>query len=485
MSVRARIGLLIAFLLSGVGVLTAVVLAATADPVEKGPKDSPRPALYDADPAHLWNRLHAAVLVRTGPDGHDYGQDRLEPLLWNESEYLLKGPSADRAAAVLDEFVRGKGETLVADPVRRAVLQRDLWLAFNWLAVRPDGHDELSSPAGKRLGTLLAGVVRRLALTPEQVAALPDNYAAAVASKEFADRFDPEKPERPYLPPDLFQADGPWVCVGRSDAPPASHHVDETGTNRFTNSVFLTFIKLPDGRQPTLDWLKRMAAFDQPLLLADPADKGPARRPTVPNPAVPQLPAGTEVALVRRALLVDARRRVVASPLTESVQVRVMRADGGVAATPDDLSVVGNSGDSARRGFERQAFFEFQLRRADLFAGRAGGLRDVSDQRDFKTGFASHQWDPFDAGTTSDRPFPDRALSAGTARTFCLGCHYPPGVQGLQSLQRMGRAGEAAADRRRPSYPLGPTSVAEVEQAMVKWKQDRPGWKALAKLLPD
>ena len=47
------------------------------------------PAIYDKKPSQLWNRLHAALLVRVGPDGKDYGRDRLEPLLWKESEYLL------------------------------------------------------------------------------------------------------------------------------------------------------------------------------------------------------------------------------------------------------------------------------------------------------------------------------------------------------------------------------------------------------------
>ena len=33
------------------------------------------PVIYDPDPQHLWNRLHAALLCRVGPDGKTYGVD--------------------------------------------------------------------------------------------------------------------------------------------------------------------------------------------------------------------------------------------------------------------------------------------------------------------------------------------------------------------------------------------------------------------------
>jgi len=60
---------------------------------------------YHADPQHLWNRLHEAIFVRIGPDGREYGRDRLDPLLWHETEHLLQGPSNDRAVALLQEFI--------------------------------------------------------------------------------------------------------------------------------------------------------------------------------------------------------------------------------------------------------------------------------------------------------------------------------------------------------------------------------------------
>jgi hypothetical protein len=452
---QAKLVILPAFLLP-IACLLVTAVPGSADPKEREPVGT---TLYHRDRDHLWNRVHAALLVRTGPDGRAYGEDRLEPLLWKESEYLLKGKSADRAVAVLEEFLREKGESLIEDPVKRAVLQRDLWLVSNW-------------SAGGRLSAPLAKVIDRLALSPDQIAKLPDNYAAAVASKKYADRFDPEKPERSYLPPDLFKPDGPWVCVGRTDGPTAPQHLEESGFNRFTNSVFLVFVKLPGGRDATLDYLKRLAAFDKPWALPNADEKSRERYQFLPNPAVPQFPKGTEVALVRRALLIDSSRRVVPSPLTESIQLRVMRADTPTMtpALLDQLSPFSPAG--LRRVAERQAFFDFQLRRADLFAKEAGGLRDVSGERDFKTGFASHQWDEFGqqrSPASTGGPFPQRSQPFENNRASCAICHPLPGVYGFNSLQDFRARIARDGDKLKP-YPLAAMKVDDVEKAAIKWK---------------
>src|SRR5438477_11915825 len=81
--------------------------AGTAEPKDKEPVGT---ALYHRDHDHLWNRVHAALLIRVGPDGRAYGEDRLEPLLWTDSNHLLGGSPADRAVAGLEEFARTQGE---------------------------------------------------------------------------------------------------------------------------------------------------------------------------------------------------------------------------------------------------------------------------------------------------------------------------------------------------------------------------------------
>src|SRR5262249_24109655 len=173
----------------------------------------------------------------------------------------------------------------------------------------------------ERLRRPLAAVIGRLALTPDQSKKLPDNYAAALASGTFAKRFDPERPDKPFLP-DLFAADGPWVCVGRPDGPVAPEHLrDDGGNNVFPDSASLLSPRLPAGRAATLDYLEKLRSFDNPLLVEVKETERPARK-YMPNPKLPPFPVGTEVALVRRALLIASPNTPAATVLTISVPVR-------------------------------------------------------------------------------------------------------------------------------------------------------------------
>jgi hypothetical protein len=135
----------------------AVGFLVPAGPAGLAAGPAPSRSVYHADPEHLWNRLYEALLVRVGPDGRAYGQDRLEPLLWRASKHLLEEHSNKNAIARLEEFLKNKGEKLIDDPVKRALLQRDLWLVFDWLEGQ---HDNF---AAQRLEAEAA----RLAKEPE------------------------------------------------------------------------------------------------------------------------------------------------------------------------------------------------------------------------------------------------------------------------------------------------------------------------------
>jgi hypothetical protein len=447
----------------------------------------PPPPLYHPDPQHLWNRLHAALFDRTGPDGRVYGHDRIEPLLWVETMHLLEPQSCDRAVRLLDEFVERHAERLIEDPVKRAVLQRDLWLVFNWVEGPHDkfedthlGDSQVWRTSRARLRRRLAAVIGRVALAPNQVRRLPDNYAAAAASGRFAPRYDPAQPDRPYLPPDLFAADGPWVCVGRPDGPVAREHLRDDGGNLFTNSVFLVFVRLPAGRAATVAYLKKLRSFDRPLLVRA-QDAGKRLQKFLPNPELPQFPVGTQVALVRRALLIASDHTPVASPLTESVQLRVYREIPAMTAETLDAALGGGTA-ANRQAHAWQSFQEFRLSRADLFAGRAGGLRPVAaGERDFDTGFGGvYAYDALEVGS-SGQPFtgPRSLIMEG-----CFACHSFPGAYSfncffnfrISDLQD-GNAGRPAA--------LAEMSPSEALGTAARWKQGRPGWAALRGLLPE
>jgi hypothetical protein len=424
---------------------------------------------------HLWNRLHDALFVRVGPNGHEYGRDRVEPLLWRTSQHLIAGPSHDRLLSVLAEFNRG-GAALIADPLKRAMLQRDLWLVFTWLEHGREDFERFPGPKEQwyarrdALRQPLARAIGSLALTPQQIAALPDTYAAAVASREFVDRFDPALPDRPYLPPDLFAADGPWVSLGRGrDLITPSHVLSD---NPFTTSAFLVFIKLPGGRAATRAYVERLGAFRGPLFVAT-RELGPVY-PNY-NPAIPQFPAGTEVALVRRSLLVTSTFEIAVSPLVENVQIRVFRQVPVFA--PGQMNVAVLLGDQARASL---GVSEFLVSRARLFAGRSGGLRAVvDDEGDFLTGFSTHGMDPFEPrpGDSPMRPpdRPDRVRSRLIDR--CVACHLFPGVFSFNTFAQNFPAPGG------PNTYLSMMSVSEALASGVAWKKTREDWALLQRLL--
>src|SRR5262249_30344478 len=137
-----------------------------------------------------------------------------------------------------------------------------------------------------------------------------------------------------------------------------------------------------------------------------------------------------------------------------------------------------------RRARAWQSFQEFRLSRSLLFAGRAGGLRAVGpDERDFSTGFSSLTWDELESrrdrragrflGEASQEPI----------KRNCFGCHSLPGVSSFNSFFNY-RNNLSDSDRPRP-FSLSDMRVSEVAGAAVKWKEGRPNWAALRKLLAE
>ncbi len=362
--------------------------------------------VYDADPAHLWNRLYAALYERTARDGRVFGRDEVDPLLWDETDHLLVGPSHDRAIALLDEFLAKHGERLVADPLERALLQRDLWAVFDWTARRATFRPD----AGRALQIRLAVAIRRLALSKTAIERLPDTYAAAVASGAFARDFDPDRPDTPFLPPDLFRPDGPWVFV-TSNANPTT---TPQHAFHFSRSAFLVFVRLPDGRAATLDYLKRVANFPDPRL-PDRDRPGSLK----PNGALPQFPVGTQLALVRRMMLVDEAGNPVPTSVVESVQIRVHRAiadhlfGGFDTDSPEQVLALAN--------------VELGLSRERLFAARAGGLRPVGPDELAFASLGGHGVDAFERREGEPERFMGRTLRG------CANCHLEPGVHAVLS----------------------------------------------------
>ncbi len=416
--------------------------------------------LYDPDPQHLWNRLHDALRVRlttnradeeflVEAENEEENANDLDPMLWHPSKYLFTGPAdahydalvrkaphlrefprksrdAHREAlAVLDEFLSKDGEKLLRDPLRRALLQRDLWALFDTLAdpAFPLLDSSRFTPARRPLLARLAKLLPRLALSGEQIRQLPDNFAAAVKAGTVPAAFDPERPKAAFLPRDLWQVDGPWVLVGAaSEGPLASTHARFFGGR----SAFLVFLCLPGGRRQTLDYVNQ---------LLDDADKRVQ--------ANPSLPPRTQVALVRRTMLLDERGEIVPTPLTETMQVRVYLDPKQQITQPD--------------GGDVQTFIEHRLRRRDLLAGKAGGLTPAGAQERERAYVLFY------------------GLGGGDERevigTSCRGCHGRPGIESVNSY--------VGDFRRGRKTPLRATTLTQEERVTVQWKKAQYTWGLL------
>jgi hypothetical protein len=393
--------------------------------------------IFDSDPNHIWNRTYTCLFVRQSTDGKEYGVDTLDPLLWDNTQALLTGDSHRRALACLDEFLRSHGERAVEDPLKRAILQRDLWAVFDWTARNDDLPEQR-----RELQRRLAAAIHRLALTPEQIRALPDTYDAAVAAQRFASAYDTRNPGEPFLPPDLFRPDGPWVCLSaHSGEPTALQHFYFSGRSRF-----LVFMKLPGGRDATLAYIDRLRSSDQPPLPGG-----------FLNLALPQFSVGTHVALVRQLIVVDSTGNLVPTKLTESVQLRIYHA-----ITPGTRHMNYINGPSSHD----QDFVEFRMSRPELFAGRHGGLVAVGpSETEFAT-FNTHGMDGFDAAHASE--------GQNVVLKRCGGCHSDSGIHSVQSRMRWMGPSPGAGGQPNHSDP-----IAWETHVTITLKAQQPEFKLL------
>lgn len=418
-------------------------------------RDGPLP-LYDPDPQHLWNRLFAALYVRTSelpsrPSGPSVrrieGGDVLEFPAWARTAYWTEPAVTARLTDLLDAFLDGHAEGLVKDPVRRVLLQSDLWAAHDhlvgqniaWFGTR----EERARRA--RVARLLARAIRSLALTRETLERLPDNYAAAVRSPAFAAAHDWD-PKRPYLPAGLLTEPDVWTEI---DFFQPDLHEDIEGrfiplhTRHFRGrSYFRVFYRLPGGRQPLVEYLKYVDAEGVDWKFG--AQNGFLRL----KPGLRQIPASTEVALVQFLMALDDRLQPVPTRLVQSVRLRTFRnADG--------------TGDPTTDSTNGMNVYEYILRRGLLFDGlKDGGLeREPNDLPQYRLVFQganSPDWGPR-----------GRLEPVGQQ---CVSCHtgQGPGVYTLVTLTNQG--GFDAGAMQGIARPLKPGEPSPQGPRAARWK---------------
>jgi hypothetical protein len=270
--------------------------------------DQPQP-VYGNDPQDSWNRILYFLLTRPVtlrltedfPEGAPFRTDTFGgisgfPALRVSERTFERIELGDRAISPLypsfldssgtvrlfteprySEFEKALREALEErskrTPIQRALMQSDLWAAYD--KIYRDSR-RLDAARSELILKMLARMIRKLALTPEEIGALPDNCATAA--------------NRLHLP-DLFGENSPWIEIEWGQG--RSH--DASADYRQSTRIFLNpGPKLMDQR-----------AFLESFR-SDPSPHAPLEA----------------VALVTQSLLIDNSGNVVPTRNTTEVQVR-------------------------------------------------------------------------------------------------------------------------------------------------------------------
>jgi hypothetical protein len=329
---------------------SSLLVAQASLDAEPKPADKPK-GLYHADPDHLWNRLHRDICARKDPGARE------------------------RVVRVLREFLEKEGHTLIDDPLKRAFLQHDLWAYFDGIIPYFMEAERESS----EVPTLIAKVIAKLALTKDEIKALPDNYAAVVKAKTFSVEFRSDKPpkldididkpitvpenfakiidhtspKRAYLPTDLFTIDGRWLQFGDARNGRIAPFHEEGSAGR---SSFMILVRHPEDRDSAQQYFKQFNREFSATKKSEDIDSKRFRWLTEKN----EFPVDTQFALVRRMIVIDSTGQPVPTNLTESVELQI----------DDDATVY-------------TSFYKYELDRSALFADPKTSLRRVGkDEQD-------------------------------------------------------------------------------------------------------
>jgi hypothetical protein len=315
-------------------VAVACALAKVMVPAVSGPgirMAEAREGIYSNDPKDSWNRIFyilfsrrvEAVMSSEFPEAapfHDYdgfpgsvklqvssrrfernetGDRAIDPLFPSEftdvgSRMVLNDPVYTEFRKALEDAL---GENGQRSAVARAIMQNDLWSAYDILSrdkyYKENGEPELAEHRDELL-RLLGSLIRKIALTPGEVRSLSDNYQAVRSQNAL---------------PDLFGKNSGWLEVQWF----RRRLHDESVDDRRAARVFLKPATAPRNTKKFLNDFRRQ-------------DEDQAAR----------LEA---VALVTQALVIDTRGRPEPTGLTTEVQIRRFRSSDGKALARTEIVV--------------------------------------------------------------------------------------------------------------------------------------------------
>jgi hypothetical protein len=280
-------------------------------------KDIPH-RIYSPDPNDSWNRIFYHLFTRTvshrladdfpqgapfsNLDDRDFpnglsvstrlferveiGDRAIEPLYpsFITSAGLLEALSDKHFSRLKQALTDAVNDKRVHPPLHRVLMQSDIWAAHDLLAHFNQSAGRQTKESRERasqLLSLLPRLIKKLALTPEEIKNLPDNYALAAKMDHL---------------PDLFSPQSEWLEV---EWIPSRQH-DYASDFRRAARVFV---------KPTLKILDKQSFLDR--LRDNHGD-------------IAELGA---VALVIQNLLIDSQGCVAPTRLTYEVQTRTFKRD--------------------------------------------------------------------------------------------------------------------------------------------------------------
>jgi hypothetical protein len=428
--------------------------------------------LFDADPQHLWNRLFAAVTIRSSllpsvrggpPVARIEGGDRIEFFGWGGTTYWDEPANVAQLERHLDQFLGQGGEKLSTDPLKRVLLQHDLWTLFDFLMVRQIARrgDLETRHRRNELCRKLARSIQSLALARETLTRLPDNYSLAIQSGRFAATHDFD-PKRDYLPPRVLSGDDEWQELDFHQA-----HRSEDVERRYVflhmrafqgRSYFRVFCRFPKGRPQLENYLRQLDS------------RGIDWRASAQHGSIaltqdaPELPAGTEVALLQFLIALDTNVQLVPTSLVESVRLLIFKRVDGIA---DPATNMLNGVNAAKYTLKRR------LALADGGMQHGGLQREPDDLPVYRVLFESdlvRDWG------SRGRYYP---LTAD-----CRSCHSGAGQTGVQMIGSViNTASIDSGAALGVSHTLPASAPSPHPARTVKWKTAEETYRRLVDFL--
>jgi hypothetical protein len=242
------------------------------------------------------------------------------------AEVVLNEPGYSDLSKVLGQAL---SENTIRSPLARALMQADLWSAYDTLySTRYSQRPMPESEQRRALLDLLARMIRKIALTDREIDSLPVNYSAAAPLQSL---------------PELFRNDSEWLEVRWMP-----HLHDYSAGYRRVTRVFLKPVRPPQDVQAFLNSLPRnehllselngVALVTQLVLI----DKDGLLRPTslTTEVQVRLFEKAADGAFKRTAIQVSeiSRRLLIETPLSSGLVVESENAPAYLAAAGNDYT---------------------------------------------------------------------------------------------------------------------------------------------------